>query len=90
MIGNFDKVKAFVEKEDGYDKLAVALIDEFESEREISGRREVVSSLMYLFRKYLEKDYDMRIVDDVVVSLCGSSLESLVTAAKRVDLDEYL
>ena len=88
-MDNYDKFIRFMESDDADEKLAVALINAFESERDESGRSEVANGLSYLLRKYGSKPYDMRIVDDVITFMCGFGLDTLMVIAKTVDLDDY-
>lgn len=71
-----------------YDKLAIAIINSFESDREESGRREIVKGMNYVVKKYKDSSNAMSIVDDVLITFTGWSLESLVELSTHVTDDE--
>lgn len=71
-----------------YDKLAIAIINSFESDREESGRREIVKGMNYVVKKYKDSSDAMSVVDDVLITLTGWSLESLVESSTHVTDDE--
>lgn len=77
---NFDEIN--------YDKLAIAIINSFESDREESGRRELVKGMNYVVKKYKDSSNAMSIVDDVLITFTGWSLESLVELSTHVTDDE--
>lgn len=70
-----------------FDKLAIVVINEFESEREESGRKELVKGLKQLFDMYQESR-DMEIINETLISLTGWSLESLLEKAEGISDDE--
>lgn len=70
-----------------FDKLAIAVINEFESEREESGRKELVKGLKHLLDKY-QSNREKEIVSETLISLTGWSLESLLEKAEEISDDE--
>lgn len=48
-----------------FDKLAIAIIDEFESDREYSGRDEIVKGMEYVLNKYTS-EHDREIIDQAL------------------------
>lgn len=60
-----------------YEKLATVIINEFESDREESGGREIEKGMKLLLSKYISKN-ERKIIDDVFMTLTGWSLKSLL------------
>lgn len=70
-----------------FDKLAIAIINEFESEREDSGRKELVSGLRFLLNKY-QSESEIQIISETLISLTGWSLETLLEKAEEISDEE--
>ena len=71
-----------------YEKLAYAIITEWESDREESGRKELADGMRYLLTKYTS-EYDLSIITQVLMTLTGWTLSSLIQMAASVS-DEQL
>ena len=52
------------------------------------GRREIVKGMNYVVKKYKDSKNAMSIVDDVLITFTGLSLESLVELSTHVTDDE--
>lgn len=70
-----------------FEKLAVAIIDSFESDREESGRKEIVRGMKYVLEKY-QAESERRVIDDMLITFTGWSLESLLEHAEHVTDEE--
>lgn len=70
-----------------YDKLAVAIINEYESDREESGRKEIRKGMRYVLEKY-ESEHDRGIIDDMLMTFTGWNLDSLIKKAEKIADDE--
>lgn len=70
-----------------FEKLAVAIIDSFESDREESGRKEIVRGMKYVLKKY-QAESERRVIDDMLTTFTGWSLESLLEQAEHVTDEE--
>lgn len=80
-----------MEKEVDYKKLAIMIIREFESDRMESGEKEVGKGMRYILKKYTEP-HDKEIIDDVLMTFTGWSLDSLLEKSKEVsdsEVDEW-
>lgn len=69
-----------------YDKLAIAIINEWESEREESGRSELVKGMRYVLEKY-ESEHDREIINEMLMTFTGWNLNSLLEKAEQVSDD---
>lgn len=67
-----------------YAKLAIAIINEFESDREESGRWEIEKGMEHLLNKYTSKS-EREIIDDVLLTLTGCNLETLLEESREID-----
>lgn len=70
-----------------FDKLAIAIIDEFESDRECSGRDEIVKRMEYVLDKYTS-EHDREIIDQMLMTFTGWRLSMLLDKAKDISDDE--
>lgn len=70
-----------------FEKLAVAIINSFESDREESGRKEIVSGMKYVLKKY-QAEPERRVIDDMLTTFTGWSLESLLEQAEDISDEE--
>ena len=70
-----------------FEKLAVAIINGFESDREESGRKEIVRGMKYILEKY-QAESERRVIDDMLITFTGWSLESLLEQAEHVTDEE--
>lgn len=70
-----------------YDKLAIAIINEWDSDREESGRKELVKGMSYVFSKY-QTEEERGIIDDMLMTFTGWTLRTLLKKAEAVPDDE--
>lgn len=70
-----------------FDKLAIAIIDEFESDREYSGRDEIVKGMKYVLSKYTS-GHDREIIDQMLMTFTGWALQTLLEKANEVSDEE--
>ena len=66
-----------------FDKLAIVIIDEFESDRECSGRDEIVKGMKYVLNKYTS-GHDREIIDQMLMTFTGWTLQTLLGKAKKL------
>ena len=76
-----------MKKIENFGKLAVTIIDEFDRDKEESGRSEMERSLEFLLDKY-DNEHDLEVISDTLCALTGYSLETLAEKSKKVELDE--
>lgn len=60
-----------------FDKLAVSIIEAYESDREESGRSELAKGMEYVLDKY-KSDHDREIISEVLMAFTGYSLDTLL------------
>ena len=70
-----------------FDKLAIVIIDEFESDRECSGRDEIVKGMEYVLNKYTS-EHDRDIIDQMLMTVTGWTLQTLLEKAEEVSDEE--
>ena len=70
-----------------YDKLAIAIINEWDSDREESGRKELVKGMSYILSKY-QTEEERGIIDDMLMIFTGWTLRTLLKKAEAVSNDE--
>lgn len=70
-----------------YDKLAIAIINEWDSDREESGRKELVKGMSYILSKY-QTEEERGIIDDMLMTFTGWTLRTLLKKAEAVSDDE--
>lgn len=70
-----------------YDKLAIAIITEWDSDREESGRKELVKGMSFILSKY-QKEEERGIIDDMLMTFTGWTLRTLLKKAEAVSDDE--
>lgn len=70
-----------------YDKLAIAIINEWDSDREESGRKELVKGMSYVLSKY-QTEEERAIIDDMLMTFTGWTLSTLLKKAEAVSDDE--
>lgn len=75
-------------RENGYDKLALAFIDAYESDRWESGRKEIVRGFEYLDEKHRNDPKALKIIDDVLVGICGYCLKTLEERAEEQEVED--
>lgn len=80
----FDENGHIVDGYIDYAKLAVVIINEFESDREESGRREIEREMRLLLSKYVSKN-ERKIIDDVFMTLTWWNLKSLLEKSIEID-----
>ena len=70
-----------------FDKLAIVIIDEFESDRECSGRDEIVKGMKYVLNKYTS-GHDREIIDQMFMTFTGWTPQTLLGKANKVSDEE--
>lgn len=70
-----------------YDKLAIAIITEWDSDREESGRKELVKGISFILSKY-QTEEERGIIDDMLMTFTGWTLRTLLKKAEAVSDDE--
>ena len=66
-----------------YDKLALSIIDEYESDRQESGRKELVKGMRYILSQY-KSDHDREIIDQMLMTFTGWDLNTLLDKASEI------
>lgn len=66
-----------------YDKLALSIIDEYESDRQESGRKELVKGMRYILSQY-KSDHDREIIDQMLMTFTGWDLNTLLDKASKI------
>ena len=76
-----------IEKKDiNYDKLAIAIIEAYDSDRMESGRKELVRGMRYVLDKY-QKEEELQVVDDMLIAFTGYKLDTLLNMAEQISDD---
>ena len=70
-----------------YAKLAVTIIDEYESDRMESGKNEIESGMEYVLDKYTS-EHDREIIDEMLMTFTGWNLETLIQKSEKISDDE--
>nr|WP_270249074.1 hypothetical protein [Coprococcus catus] len=70
-----------------YAKLAVVIINEYESDRAESGRKEIRKRMKYVLDKY-KSEHDKEIIDEILMTFTGWNLETLVQKSEKISDDE--
>lgn len=60
-----------------FDKLAVSIIEAYESDREESGRSELAKGMEYVLDKY-KSDHDREVISEMLIAFTGYSLDTLL------------
>lgn len=76
-----------MKKINDYGKLAVTIIDEFDKDKEESGRSEMERSLGLLLDKY-DNEHDLEVISDTLIALTGYSLKTLIEHSEHAVSDE--
>lgn len=66
-----------IETKIDFDKLAVSIIEAYESDREESGRSELAKGMEYVLDKY-KSDHDREVISEVLMAFTGYSLDTLL------------
>lgn len=66
-----------------YDKLALSIINEYESDRQESGRKELVKGMRYILSQY-KSDHDREIIDQMLMTFTGWDLNTLLDKASEI------
>ena len=82
----FDENGHIVEGYIDYAKLAIVIINEFESDREKTGRSEIEKGMRLMLSKYVSKN-ERKIIDDVFMTLTGWSLKTLLKKSREIDTE---
>lgn len=69
-----------------FDKLAIAIIEQWESDRNESGRKELVRGMSYVLNKYTS-EHDLEVIDEMLMTFTGYKLESLLKMSKDVSIE---
>ena len=76
-----------IEKKDiNYDKLAVAIIEAYDSDRMESGRKELVRGMRHVLDKY-QKEEELQVVDGMLIAFTGYKLDTLLNMAEQISDD---
>lgn len=70
-----------------YAKLAVVIINEYESDRAESGRKEIRKGMKYVLDKY-KSEHDKEIIDEILITFTGWNLETLIQKSEKISDDE--
>lgn len=70
-----------------FDQLACEIIDQYESDRQESGRKEIVCGMKHVLEKYTEK-HDREIIDEMLMTFTGWELATLVEMSKTQEYDD--
>lgn len=70
-----------------YDKLAVAIINEYELDRAESGREEIKEGMKYVLEKY-ESEHDREVIDEMLMTFTGWNLDTLIQKSEEVVDDQ--
>lgn len=70
-----------------YAKLAVVIINEYESDRAESGREEIRKGMKYVLDKY-KSEHDKEIIDEMLMTFTGWNLETLIQKSEKISDDE--
>lgn len=76
-----------MKKEFDYKKLAITIIREFVTDRMESGEKEVEKGMRYILKKYTNQ-HDREIIDDILMTFTGWSLDSLLEKSKNISDEE--
>ena len=72
-----------------FNQLACEIIDQYESDRQESGRAEIVSGMKYILEKYTDS-HDRKIIDEMLMIFTGWKLSTLVEMSNtQEDDDEF-
>ena len=74
-------------KQIDYEKLAIAIINEYETDREEAGRKEIRKGMKYVLDNYTGVR-DREIIDEMLITFTGWSLVSLLEISEEVSDDE--
>lgn len=70
-----------------FDQLACEIIDQYESDRQESGRNEIVGGMKHVLEKYTDK-HDREIIDEMLMTFTGWKLSTLVELSKTQEYDD--
>lgn len=70
-----------------FDQLACEIIDQYESERLESGRKELVKGMEYVLSKYNDP-HDREVIDEMLMTFTGWKLSTLVEKSKTQEYDD--
>lgn len=70
-----------------FDQLACEIIDQYESDRQASGRNEIVGGMKHVLEKYTDK-HDREIIDEMLMTFTGWKLSTLVELSKTQECDD--
>ena len=70
-----------------YDQLACEIIDQYESDRLESGRKELVKGMKYVLSKYNDP-HDREVIDEMLMTFTGWKLSTLVEKSKTQEYDD--
>lgn len=70
-----------------FDQLACEIIDQYESDRQESGRNEIVCGMKHVLGKYTDS-HDREIIDEMLMTFTGWKLATLVEMSKTQEYDD--
>ena len=73
----------FKEEKMDFEKLAIAIIYAWESDREESGRCEIVKGMRNVLRRH-PSEHDREIIDEMLITFTGYSLQTLIEKSEEL------
>ena len=70
-----------------FDQLACEIIDQYENDRQETGRKELVRGMKRVLEKYTDK-HDREVIDDMLMTFTGWKLSTLVEMSKTQEYDD--
>ena len=72
-----------------FDQLACEIIDQYENDRQESGRKEIVCGMQHVLEKYTN-EHDLKVIDDMLMTFTGWTLDTLLEMSKTQEyVDEF-
>ena len=69
-----------------YNKLALAIITEWDSDRIESGDKEIANGMFHILNKYTS-EHDRELIDDMLMTFTGWKLDTLLQQAEQISDD---
>lgn len=70
-----------------FDQLACEIIDQYENDRQETGRKELVRGMKHVLEKYTN-EHDREVIDDMLMTFTGWKLSTLVEMSKTQEYDD--
>lgn len=70
-----------------FDQLACEIIDQYENDRQETGRKELVRGMKHVLEKYTD-EHDREVIDDMLMTFTGWKLSTLVEMSKTQEYDD--